>query len=174
MTKKYEKTCEHNFFPCHTLRNMEYVTPCSSWNSASSSRNPCWFSSQVPRSFSFDGFLKFVEEHHEFLRQEWLHDVKLGELKLSTTWPFKRMFSCMENIALREIGSCLVAATIIKYIIPWNTKNKVFFGFIFLEKFKKQMGNCELKGLIYIFNMQLNACSMKTFYVLFAKCFLFF
>ena len=35
------------------------------------------------------------------------------------------------------------------------------------------MGNCELKGLIYIFNMQLNACSMTTFYVLFAKCFLF-
>ena len=51
-------------------------------------------------------------------------------------------------------------------------KKQSLFWVHFLEKFKKQMGDCELKGLIYIFNMQLNACSMTTFYVLFAKCFL--
>ena len=135
MKKKIrDKRYEHKFFPYPTLRNTEYVTPCSSWNSASSSRNPCWFSSQVPWSFSFDGFLKFVEEHHEFLRQEWLHDVKLGELRLSTIWPFKRTFSCVENIALREIGNCLAAATIAKCIIPWSRKNQVFLTFIFLNR----------------------------------------
>ena len=150
---------EHKFFLYPTLRNTEYVTPCSSWNSASSSRNPCWFSSQVPWSLSLDGFLKFVEEHHEFLRQEWLHDVKLGELRLSTIWPFKRTFSCVENIALREIGNCLAAATIAKCIIPWSRKNQVFPSLI---------GKCELKRFIHIFNMPLNACAKTTFYVIFA------
>ena len=60
---------------------MEKVTPCSSSNSVSS---PCSFSSQVPLPVSRDDSLKFVEIHHEFLRHEWLHIIKLGDLSFLT------------------------------------------------------------------------------------------
>ena len=39
----------------------------------------CLFSSQVLFSISFKDFLKFVDVHHEFLRHEWLYDIKLGD-----------------------------------------------------------------------------------------------
>ena len=52
-------------------------------------------------------------------------------------------------------------------------KKQSFLGVHFFRKIQETDGNCELKGLIHIFNMQLNACSMTTFYVLFAKFFLF-
>ena len=52
-------------------------------------------------------------------------------------------------------------------------KKQSFLGVHFFRKIQETDGNCELKGLIYIFNMQLNACSVTAFYVLFAKWFLF-
>ena len=52
-------------------------------------------------------------------------------------------------------------------------KKQSFLEVHFFRKIQETDGNCELKELIYIFNMQLNACSMTTFYVLFAKFFLF-
>ena len=52
-------------------------------------------------------------------------------------------------------------------------KKQGLLGIHFFGKIQETDRNCELKGLIYIFNMQLNACSVTTFYVLSAKCFLF-
>ena len=63
---------------------MEKVTPCSSSNSVSSPISPCSFSSEVPLPISRDDSLKFVEVHHEFLRHEWLHIIKLGDLSFLT------------------------------------------------------------------------------------------
>ena len=54
---------------------------------------PCLFSSQVPLAFFLDGILKLVEVHQEFLKQEWLHEVRLGESNLLITCPFSRL-SC--------------------------------------------------------------------------------
>ena len=63
---------------------MEKVTPFSSSNSVSSPISPCSFSSEVPLPISRDDSLKFVEVHHEFLRHEWLHIIKLGDLSFLT------------------------------------------------------------------------------------------
>ena len=71
-----------------TFKSKEKVTPCWSWNLVFSSMEPCLFSSQVPLAFFSDGNLKLVEVHQEFLKQEWLQEVRLGDSKLLTTCPF--------------------------------------------------------------------------------------
>ncbi len=114
-----------------TLSIIEKVTPCWSWNLVFASMAPCLFSSQVPLPFLSDGILKFVEVHQEFLKHEWLQDIKLGDSNRLTTWPLSRLFSRVVKNAEREgVESSLAAKTAI-FTIPWNrTMNKTFLASI--------------------------------------------
>ena len=79
---------------------------------------PCLFSSQIPFLFTSDSSLKFVEVHQEFLRHQWLHDIKLDDWNCLTTWPLSRVFSRVLKIAELVQVACFVN------IIPWLNKDK--------------------------------------------------
>ena len=82
---------------------------------------PCLFSSQIPFLFTSDSSLKFVEVHHEFLRHQWLHDIKLGDWNCLTTWPLSRVFSRVLKRAELVQVACFVN------IIPWTRIKKTNF-----------------------------------------------
>ena len=82
---------------------------------------PCLFSSQIPFLFTSDSSLKFVEVHQEFLRHQWLHDIKLGDWNCLTTWPLSRVFSRVLKIAELVQVACFVN------IIPWTRIKKTIF-----------------------------------------------
>ena len=63
------------------------------------------FSSQVPLSSFFKENLKFIDEHHKFVRHCRLHDNKVGESNLLTTNPMSFLFSCVLIYDERESKS---------------------------------------------------------------------
>ena len=77
-----------------TFNIREKVTPSWSWKwSLFSSITPCMFNSQVSLPFILVDIWKFVEVHHEYLKQNWLHDFKLTESTCLIRWPMRRLFS---------------------------------------------------------------------------------
>ena len=63
------------------------------------------FSSQVPLSSFFKENLKFIDEHHKFVRHCRLHDNKVGESNLLATNPMSSLFSCVLIYDEREFKS---------------------------------------------------------------------
>ena len=82
---------------------------------------PYLFSSQIPFFFTSDSSLKFVEIHQEFLRHQWLHDIRLGDRNCLTTWPLSRVFSRVLKRAELVQLACFVN------IIPWTRIKKTIF-----------------------------------------------
>ena len=82
---------------------------------------PYLFSSQIPFLFTADSSLKFVEIHQEFLRHQWLHDIKLDDWNCLTTWPLGRVFSRVLKRAELVQVACFVN------IIPWTRIKKTIF-----------------------------------------------
>ena len=130
-----------------TLSIIEKLTPCWSWNSVFAPMAPCLFSSQVPLSFLLDGTLKFVEVHQEFLKHEWLQDIKLGDSKCSATCPWSRWFSRVVRYAERNDKESSSAPKTIIFTIPWNrAKTRAWVEFITSEGFLK----CEIERPEYV------------------------
>lgn len=80
---------------------------------------PCLFSSQLPLVLFLEGILKLVEVHQEFFRQEWLHEVRLGEPNLLTTCPWSCLFACVVKNTERERLESSTTAWTVKFVITW-------------------------------------------------------
>lgn len=80
------------------------------------------FSSQVPFAFFLEGILKLVEViHQEFLKQEWLREVRLGDSNLLTTCPC--LFGCVVKNTEREGLESSTAAWTMTFGNTWNRTN---------------------------------------------------
>ena len=94
-----------------TLKSMEKVD--SSWSTSLMSSKEmflCLLSSQIPFSSPLEYFLKFVDAHHEFCKQEWLHVRMLEGLNFLTAWPTSFLFSRVMTNADRGLFSVPVKA----------------------------------------------------------------
>ena len=106
-----------------TFKSKENVTPRWSWSLVFSSMTPWLFSSQLPLALFLEGTLKFVEVHQEFIRQEWQHEVRLGESNLLTTCPWSCLFACVVKNTERESLESSTAAWTRTLAITWNRTN---------------------------------------------------
>ena len=70
----------------------------------------CLLSSQIPFSSPLEYFLKFVDAHHEFCKQEWLHVRMLEGLNFLTAWPTSFLFSRVMTNANRRLFSVPIKA----------------------------------------------------------------
>ena len=102
--------------------NCDKIIPCRSWSLLFASKRDlsCLFSSQAPLPF-FEDITKFAEVHQVFCKHDWLHEIKLRDLKRSTTWSSSRLFSCVIKYAERRRDRELPSTTKSTiFIISWN------------------------------------------------------
>lgn len=130
---------------------MANVTPSFSWKFVFSLiiEMSCLFNSHAPLPSFLEDSLKFVEVHHAVLIHEWLHDNKLGDSKLSTTWPLSRLFSlvakktrtrgCAVFLVMEDVGFLPrlkkgkqknVFTLHRKQMIMWNERFNQFFALV--------------------------------------------
>ena len=114
--RKHEKLC----FKI-TFRIIVKITPCWSWRLLFTSKRDlsCLFSSQVPLPF-FEDITKFAEVHQAFCKHDWLHEIKLEDLKRFTTWSGSRLFSCVRKYAERKDWEFPSTTKTTIFIISWN------------------------------------------------------